>query len=358
MARGFAQKALPAVAPNQLPREVAEAWAGVAVALLVGEMIRLGFTGGAYECAPTGKDSYLPEGDIERRENQVELDEKISSRTLYQLHLAPCCTSGSLAQNLNTTTRTLETPECDGSLEHELRGNASMAVALWLFWRCLLHGVYVTFEHPIASRVWALPFMKYVTKGLDLVVVDPDQCAYGKRPSDWTPDQGDLRTLKGTRLIGNNPSMRALERRCSDTDRHSHRAVIGKSDLGESRASEAAAYPKQMDSAHAFAVRTAWLRGISPVPLSLWLISLEDFRANLALEPSEWKGKHNASNPPVTLRPTAVGGSSRSSGVAEGVRDPKRDYWVEIVKQWIRMHVEPRHTYHVLSAGYQRRIPG
>ena len=27
--------------------------------------------------------SYLPEGDIERRENQVELDQKISSRTLY-----------------------------------------------------------------------------------------------------------------------------------------------------------------------------------------------------------------------------------------------------------------------------------
>ena len=93
LVRGFAQKALPAVAPNQLPREVAEAWAGVA--LLVGGVIRLGFTGRAYECAPTGKDSYLPEGDIERREDQVELDQKISSRTLYQLHLAPCCTSWS-----------------------------------------------------------------------------------------------------------------------------------------------------------------------------------------------------------------------------------------------------------------------
>ena len=51
-----------------------------------------------------------------------------------------------------------------------------MAVALWLFWRCLLHGVYVTFEHPITSRVWALPFMKYVIKVLDLVVVGLDQC--------------------------------------------------------------------------------------------------------------------------------------------------------------------------------------
>ena len=54
-ARGFAQKAMPAVAPNQLRREVAEAWAGVA--LLVGEMIRLGFTGRAYECVPAGKDT-------------------------------------------------------------------------------------------------------------------------------------------------------------------------------------------------------------------------------------------------------------------------------------------------------------
>ena len=138
--------------------------------------------------------------------------------------------------------------------------------------------------------------------------------------------------------------MRVLERRCSDTDKHSHRAVIGKSDLGESRASEAAAYPKQMASACAFAVRTAWLRGISPVPLSLWPISIEDFRANVALEPSEWKGKHNAAAPPVTFRLTAVGGSSSSSGNAEGVRDPKRDYWVETVKQWIRMHLEPRRT--------------
>ena len=58
LTRGFAQKALPAVAPNQLPREVVEAWAGVA--LLVGKMIRLGFTGRAYECAPTGKDTPNP----------------------------------------------------------------------------------------------------------------------------------------------------------------------------------------------------------------------------------------------------------------------------------------------------------
>ena len=40
--------------------------------------------------------------------------------------------------------------------------------------------------------------MKYVIKVLELVVVGLDQCAYGKRPPDWTPDHGDLRTLKGT----------------------------------------------------------------------------------------------------------------------------------------------------------------
>ena len=95
--------------------------------------------------------------------------------------------------------------------------------------------------------------------------------------------------------------MRVLERRCLDTDKHSHRAVIGKSDFGESHASEAAAYPKQMASAYASAVRTVWLRGISPVPLSLWPLPFEDFRANIALELSGWKGKHNAAAPPGDL---------------------------------------------------------
>ena len=62
--------------------------------------------------------------------------------------------------------------------------------------------------------------------------------------------------------------MRVLERRCSDTDKHSHRAVIGKGDLGESRASEAAAYPKQLASAYASAARSVAERDLT-YPLGL-----------------------------------------------------------------------------------------
>ena len=81
-----------------------------------------------------------------------------------------------------------------------------------------------------------------------------------------------------------------------------------------------------------------------PNPLGLWPISLEDFRANIALNPLDLKNKHTSATSRVTLRPVPVGGSASSSGGILGVQDPVKDYWVETEKQWIRMHVEPRHT--------------
>ena len=43
-------------------------------------------------------------------------------------------------------------------------GNATMAVALWLFWMCVRLGVFVTFEHPLTSRVWRLPLFLYMRR--------------------------------------------------------------------------------------------------------------------------------------------------------------------------------------------------
>ena len=143
---------------RDLPREVAEAWAGCAA--VVGELIRVGFVGRAYECSPNGtKGDYLPEGDIERPENQQELFGKIKHGSLYQLHVAPDCKSWSILQNLNVSSRTQDCPQGDGSLDHEIAGNRSAAVALWLVWQCALYGVFVSLEHPLTSRLWTLPIV-------------------------------------------------------------------------------------------------------------------------------------------------------------------------------------------------------
>ena len=55
-----------------LPTTTVEVFAGSAVAIQ--ELVRYGFAGRAYECAPEGKKGeYLPEGDVERPENQQEI---------------------------------------------------------------------------------------------------------------------------------------------------------------------------------------------------------------------------------------------------------------------------------------------
>ena len=99
-----------------------EVFAGSAVTTQ--ELVRLGFTGRAYECAPDGaKGAYLPEGDIERPENQHELASALTKNKIFQLHASPSCGSWTPFQALNETTRTLDRPEGDGTLERELEGN-------------------------------------------------------------------------------------------------------------------------------------------------------------------------------------------------------------------------------------------
>ena len=133
-------------APDAPPREVAETWAGSAV--FTTELVRLGFIGRAYECAPQGVDTHLPEGDIMRKDNQDELMHQIEKDELYALHEAPDCSSWSLMQNMNKTTRTLDLPQGDGTLAHDIRGNESMAVALWLFWELFTLRYFCFFRTP------------------------------------------------------------------------------------------------------------------------------------------------------------------------------------------------------------------
>ena len=125
--------ALPVEEVGQPPRECIETWAGGAQ--LTAALVRLGFTGRAYECSPDNT-PYLPEGDMLRSENQKEVHHKIKTRSIFNLHEGITCTSWTLMQNMNSCTRTLDLPQGDGTLEHEVSGNKQMAVALFLLWEC------------------------------------------------------------------------------------------------------------------------------------------------------------------------------------------------------------------------------
>ena len=194
-----------------------------------------------------------------RPENQAEIHDKIKKRALYNLHEGITCTSWTIMQNMNACTRTLELPQGDGSLENEVQGNQSMAVALWLLWECIRYGIFCSLEHPLTSRVWRLPIIQYMLNFLGLAFYDFDQCAYCKRPDDWDPSQGDVRTLKSSRLISNNTYLQGMVRKCADVVKHAHRAVIGKSTTGQARSADAGAYPPHMAINYAACVRTPWL---------------------------------------------------------------------------------------------------
>ena len=57
---------------------------------------------------------------------------------------------------------------------------------------------HVALEHPIPSRLWLLPFISYILKVCHSVfIIDLDQCAWVKRPGDWEPHHGDVRTKRG-----------------------------------------------------------------------------------------------------------------------------------------------------------------
>jgi len=177
---------------------------------------------------------------------------------------------------------------------------------------------------------------------LGLAFYDFDQCAYCKRPDDWDASQGDVRTLKATRLISNNTYLQGLVRKCADVVKHQHRAVIGKSTTGISRSADAGAYAPLMATTYASCVRTPWLRGVQPTPRpDLPHISINMLSRDIALDPAKISSAASGSN--VTNAPMTVGGASASGNPTPPVRAPG-DHWTETPDTWIRMHVVPRFT--------------
>lgn len=113
-----------------------EMWAGCAI--LTKELVRLDFTGKAYECKPDGR--YIPDGDLTRPEVQVDLYDDLQNRRVYHSHLAATFTTWIPLRALGgrtPTSRTRELPQGDGALLDELAGNQEVAIAFWYILTCL-----------------------------------------------------------------------------------------------------------------------------------------------------------------------------------------------------------------------------
>ena len=203
-----------------------------------------------------------------RPDVQNGLHDDVVSGLVFHTHVAVTCTTWTLLRALGgrtPTSRTRELPQGDGTIPAEVTGNQEVAVALWYIFLCVRNGVFFCLEHPIVSRIWLLPAIQWLLQNVEGVFcIELDQCAWVKRPGDWEPQDGDVRTKKGTRLLTNNPFLRTLEKRCADVVAHEHQIVNGQSRNGNSRSAEASAYPEMMARAYAQAVREAWVHNSRP----------------------------------------------------------------------------------------------
>ena len=202
----------------------------------------------------------------------------IKSGNLYHIHVSSDCKSFGSTQNLNGTTRTREKPQGDGSVPSEVEGNENFALALWIILMCMYYGVYFSFEHPRQSRALLFLAMVWIIAQEGVWKVDFDDCAWGKRPSDWNPLQGDLRTFGPSMLITNNRSLSILQRGHGEVDPHEHETVLGQSRGGTDRSKDKAEYPRAFCEEFARSLRNGWLtkdRGVpnSDVPF-VWLSDL------------------------------------------------------------------------------------
>ena len=109
-------------------------------------------------------------------------------------------------------------------------------------------------------RLWcgSCPSSLALRKEFGLEAIELNQCAFGRRPKDWDPTSGDVRTLLPTTILTNCSFLRMLNEKCVDVARHTH----GNSLKGD----QACELCDDLKSCMAAAVRTAWLNGARPEP--------------------------------------------------------------------------------------------
>ena len=253
-----------------VPKKFIECFAGSAS--LSKEVLRFGFTVRAFEKVPVAGET-LPEGDLSRPENIEAVVKGLLGGEIFQAHFAPdCATFGSLWNLCKTATRTNENLTGDGSNEKEILGNQGMAIAFALICVALGSGVFWSFEHPLRSKVWRLPFMVWLVSLPCVYVIDYDGCAHGLRPSDWHSADGDVRTQKSSRIITTNPMLEILRRKCGDSEPHKHEQVIGSDGNGLLRSRAAAAYSQSWCQLYAQAMKRSYHQGMKPDVPAPWLM--------------------------------------------------------------------------------------
>ena len=353
---------LPVSSGQKLPTLVIDCMCGAAG--LSRECVRFGFTSRAFEKFPEPKGAELPEGDLLRPENRHWCCEQIVQKTVYHVALGPDCSTFSSLSHLTAglCTRTREMPQGDGLNEREKAGNQTFATALWLCYMCVRSGVSFALEHPSGSKAWQFCLIRELLEKGHVFEIKVDQCAWGKRPSDWNPVQGDIRTRGASIFLSNNPDLQSVGRRCTEVELHSHEHVQGASATGTARSKDKAEYPPAFCRAYAHALYLGWHRGHEPTPVpDLPYLSLSDILANPNISLSQISALKRTKELPVqvasvgavtqTQRPFSTGGSSSSAGTPAQpavvppivvAADAKKDYWQETPTAWYRWHVEPR----------------
>ena len=136
-----------------------------------------------------------------------------------------------------------------------------MAVSLWAFAQACASGTSAALLHPTASLVWKLRIVQALTKEFGLESIEFNQCAFGRRPKDWDPSSGDVRTLLPTTVLTNCSFLKLLNKKCADVSRRSHGSSAG-GDLASELCMD-------LKACMAACTRTAWLLGARPEPKPL-----------------------------------------------------------------------------------------
>ena len=162
----------------------------------------------------------MPTGDIPRPENLRDICSDLIRQIVFCMHLAPRCAWWTPFANLNGGTRTLEQLGGDGSVPAEEDVNRDAATALWLFCVAVSLGVLVSIEHPLNSRFWKLPLVLGLMALSWVFFIETDLCAFGHRPLEWKPADGDIRVRGSLALLTNNPNLASLNKKCCGCPKH------------------------------------------------------------------------------------------------------------------------------------------